>query len=102
MKPFRSSLRLMIPRRISGTFKGFYRQAARLIVKIFGGAKPTDLPVEQPSRIALVINPSAAKTLGLTIPQAILARADEVIERPRHDVHLEPGLGQQGKARLRA
>jgi ABC transporter substrate binding protein len=62
------------------SIEGFYRQAARLIVKIFGGAKPADLPVEQPSRIALVVNLQTAKALGITVPQAILARADEVIE----------------------
>lgn len=62
------------------SIEGFYRQAARLIVKIFGGAKPGDLPVEQPSRIALVVNVQTARALSLTIPPSILARADEVIE----------------------
>ena len=62
------------------SIEGFYRQAARLIVKIFGGAKPGDLPIEQPSRIALVVNLQSARALGLTIPPSILARADEVIE----------------------
>ena len=57
-----------------------FRQTAGIVVKIIRGAKPADLPVEQPTKFELVVNPKTAKSLGLTIPPSILLRADEVIE----------------------
>ena len=57
-----------------------YRRAATYVDKILKGAKPADMPVEQPTKLELVLNLKSAKTLGIKIPDSILVRADKILE----------------------
>jgi putative ABC transport system substrate-binding protein len=57
-----------------------YERGAVLVAKILGGAKPAELPVERPTKVQLIVNLKTATALGLTVPESVLYRADEVIQ----------------------
>jgi putative ABC transport system substrate-binding protein len=61
-------------------YPAVYRNAAEYVARIFNGTRPADLPMEQPTKFEFVVNLKVAKEIGLTIPQSVLLRADDVIQ----------------------
>ena len=78
--PFRDYLRAGGLMSYGANNADLFRQTADIVDKILKGTKPADLPIEQPTKFELVVNQTAAKALGLTIPESFLLRADEVVE----------------------
>ena len=78
--PFRRAAEMGAVATYGADFRYIFRQAASYADRLLRGTKPADLPIEQPTRFELIVNLKTAKALGLTIPQSVLLRADEVIE----------------------
>jgi putative ABC transport system substrate-binding protein len=80
MLPTREDAELAGLMSYGANFPDLFRRTAEFVDKILRGAKPAEIPVEQPTKFELVINLKTAKALGLDVPPTLLARADEVIE----------------------